>query len=499
MRIVLLAMLFAGALGAQTYQAKRITNNYAAKTVYQTGVKLMANTSVAWGGDLDEGWADDYPIGFDFVFYGQTYNSVDITTNGWLSFKQLTGAAPTLPVDPPVQGPPASLNHNGIIAGCWVDLWGYVMSNDDGMFAQTVGVAPHREFRIDYHNMTKRQLPGGTAAFCIVLYETSNRIEIHYGNITAGTPFACGIENVAGTQGAASPDGWMLAAPATSAYAFTLDPELDIERGSAIANNGTDSVGTLTAGMPTSLNYTAFNRGDGVLNLGPGSTLNVLAQNNCALTVTTPLPASIAAGSTAVFTLQLTAAAPGAFDASFTVISDDADESPYTIYVVGTAVAPPTPEIEISRGGAIASGGSLDAGEIIVGSEGVITLRISNLGGASLQLTGAPPVQALNALNCSVSFDAQPPASLAPGAHTDVTLRVTPTGAGAFSFTLSVPSNDADENPYIVNVAGMGSTRLGGGAGGGGCTTGEGTGTLMLLAGVIVAFALALRPRRKAA
>ena len=497
-----LLLVFTGALCAQTYHAGRISNDYAGKTVYQSGVKLMANASVPWVGDLYDGYADDYPIGFNFNFYGQTDTTVDICINGWVSFAQLSGSTPWLPLMPSVQGPPASTGHDGAIAPCWFDMWGYVMSSSDGMFAQTLGSAPNREFRIDFHNMTKYGGPGGgTANFCLVLHETSNKIEIHYGNISAGTAFACGIENPAGNNGAASPDGWLLNAPATCGYTFTLDPELDIERGMAIANNGTDNAGPLTVGTPLALDYTAFNRGDGVLNLvGPGGNLAIIAQNNCTVNVVAAPPASIAAGASAVVTLSVTAGVPGSLDCPFEGISDDADESPYTITISGSANAAPAPEIELSHNGtAVASGGKVSAGQPEVGAAVPFVLRISNLGNGPLTLSGAPQVQVLNTLNCSVSVSTQPPATIAAGNHADVTLLVSALGAGAFSFSVAVASDDSDENHYTLNADGLGSTMLGQGGnsgGGAGCTAGGNGAACLAL--VLLALAFARRRARQA-
>lgn len=502
MPLLLLLLVCAGALRAQSYSADRITNDFAGKDISATGVKLIGNGGVTWGGDYDEGHVDDYPIGFSFEFYGQSYTTVDICTNGWISFNPIAGTLPYMPSTPPSQSVPNSNYPNGIIAAGWQDLWGYVMGSNDGMYVQTLGTAPNREFRVEFRNMTKRQMPGGTMSFLWVLYEGSNRIEIHYGAITAGTPFGCGIENQAGTDGTPSPDGWLLIAPATCGYAFYQTPEIDLERaGATIACNATDNAGAMTIGVPCNLTYTVFNRGGAPLNI---SGVSFGSPANCTTTLVTTLPAVIAPGAQADFQVELTPLSAGACTCLLQIASDDADESPYPFTIAGNASPPPAPEIDVQvQGVSVAAGSGVNTGSQAAGTPTQLVVRLRNLGNADLLLSGAPLVQLTGLVNCSVTLMTPPGATIAPGTSTDATLQLTPAGIGPFGFDLSIDSNDADESPYTLHFSGVaGAPAMGGGNGGGGsgggCVAGAAPGLALLVPLAAMLLVAGGRRRRRA-
>lgn len=112
-------------------------------------------------------------------------------------------------------------------------------------------------------------------------------------------------------------------------------------------------------------------------------------------------------------------------------------------------------EIGLSRGAAIADGGNDAVGNAPVGAPLSLVYTITNSGAGNLSLTNGVAISAQ--ANCSVVLTAAPGASvIAPSGATTFTIEVTPTAAGAFSFSVSIANDDPDENPFDWGVSGTG-------------------------------------------
>jgi hypothetical protein len=136
------------------------------------------------------------PIGFIFGFYCTNYIDVFVSSNGFLSFSATAGTGAT------TQTIPNALNPNNVIAAGWSNLY---PSGGGTINYQTIGVSPNRRFVLSYTGIP--YCCGTTAAVTsqIILYETTNVIEIHNGAINAISPGVQGIENATGTIGLAAP------------------------------------------------------------------------------------------------------------------------------------------------------------------------------------------------------------------------------------------------------------------------------------------------------
>jgi hypothetical protein len=154
------------------------------------------NNSLTLGDDQVSG---SIPIGFDFDFFCNTYSSLFICSNGWLSFTQpntnaLTGAAI-----------PSIFTPNDIIAFAWDDL----NPNQGGSISYgTVGLAPNRRFVVTFSQVPHCCSSNNPrVSVQVVLHEGTGVIDIH--NIDAnngGTTWVQGIENANGTAGYAVPN-----------------------------------------------------------------------------------------------------------------------------------------------------------------------------------------------------------------------------------------------------------------------------------------------------
>jgi bacillopeptidase F len=138
-------------------------------------------------GTLDDGWTNAISIGFPFEFYGNQFNNLYLSTNGFISFDALTSSYITNATIPATGLP------NNIISPFWDDLDGrtqgtvhYLLEND--------------KYYIQFTNWQKYNATG-SLTFQVVLY-SNGRIMLYYNNINATlTSATVGIENSTGTDG----------------------------------------------------------------------------------------------------------------------------------------------------------------------------------------------------------------------------------------------------------------------------------------------------------
>ncbi|MBI5060136.1 carboxypeptidase regulatory-like domain-containing protein [candidate division KSB1 bacterium] len=127
-----------------------------------------------------------FNIGFPFTFYGNTYNSVRVCSNGWISFTDISAIYVNTPIPNPAQP-------NNAIYGIWDDLFlptgGAVYYYSDialGQFIVEWDHVPH----ID---------GAGSFTFQIVL-NSDGGIQINYNEVDHATTWTTGVENLTGTD-----------------------------------------------------------------------------------------------------------------------------------------------------------------------------------------------------------------------------------------------------------------------------------------------------------
>jgi hypothetical protein len=151
-----------------------------------------SGTQVSLGDDQVSGALN---IGFSFDFYGSTYSSVYVSSNGFLTF---TGGGSSGCCTG--QALPTSDGINNLIAGLWEDL--DTNGNSTGtMWYDVLGVAGSREFVMGFYDVA--HFPSGNpTTFEMILHEGSNDIELQYGRLSGdGGTHSVGIENATGTIG----------------------------------------------------------------------------------------------------------------------------------------------------------------------------------------------------------------------------------------------------------------------------------------------------------
>ncbi len=125
----------------------------------------------------------------------------------------------------------------------------------------------------------------------------------------------------------------------------------------------------------------------------------------------------------------------------------------------------PVPKIVLNGNGAdIANGdaapGTADhtdfGGTEIVSGSVTRTFTIHNSGSLDLQLTGAPLVQISGDHAADFTVSVVPSSTVEPSGSTTFSITFDPSAAGTRSATVSLPSNDADENPFTFAIQGEG-------------------------------------------
>ncbi len=152
-------------------------------------------TSVSLGDDAVSSAID---IGFDFCFYGQSYNQVYISSNGFITFTSGQSSGCCSGVQTPNTNAP-----NNFIALNWTDL----NPNYGGTIDYfTTGTAPNREFVVRFTNIGEYANSSYKTNAQIILYECSGNIEIHISSIDINThTLMQGIENQDGSSGVGIP------------------------------------------------------------------------------------------------------------------------------------------------------------------------------------------------------------------------------------------------------------------------------------------------------
>src|SRR5689334_7090059 len=150
--------------------------------------------TAAFARDLSDDGYFSRPIGFDFPFYGNTYNSVIVYSNGFLGF----GNAQTAQANGgsiPYPGTP-----NNIIALAWTDWSPQQVA--DGIRFETRGTAPTRLFILEFNNVPEYHSTGVLTSQ-VVLSEEKKDITIYttqMATVNSGHLITQGIENADGSS-----------------------------------------------------------------------------------------------------------------------------------------------------------------------------------------------------------------------------------------------------------------------------------------------------------
>jgi polygalacturonase len=105
----------------------------------------------------------------------------------------------------------------------------------------------------------------------------------------------------------------------------------------------------------------------------------------------------------------------------------------------------------------IPASGTFDFGTFDLGSSSTdVEFTISNTGYQTLTLTGTPKIILSGTHSSDFTIIGDPVSPIASGASSTFKIKFTPSALGIRTAQISIASDDADENPYIINLKGQG-------------------------------------------
>ena len=207
-----------------------------AQAGYTISQPAWANAPATTGGtnvtfsSQDDAVATVITIPFYFRFYGNSYNQLYISTNGWVAFTaQVSGTANTN-ANPVALPSGANATPKNCIMGPWQD-W----SNTGGagiVRYRTDGASPNRRFVVTYSAWPMKGCLSTNGTFQIVLNECTNIIEIYIYQkpactATNGNRAVLGMQNLAGSVAHVVPGrnntSWSVLNTAPELHRFTPD------------------------------------------------------------------------------------------------------------------------------------------------------------------------------------------------------------------------------------------------------------------------------------
>ncbi|WP_299777523.1 choice-of-anchor D domain-containing protein [uncultured Formosa sp.] len=244
-------------------------------------------------------------------------------------------------------------------------------------------------------------------------------------------------------------------------YSGTPNPELQlVDNTSTNQNCGyTIDYGSQAISTNTDLTFDIENNGSADLDV---SSLNITGD----YTIVSPAtPFSITSSSTQTMTIRFTPSTTGTRTGTVTINNNDLDEGSCTVNLTGEGYTP-TPEIDIegNTGASIPNGSTASVGHntlfattVMGNSTAPKTYHVSSEGTADLDLTS---ITSSNASEFSISLNPGT-TSITSGTEEDFEITFSPSGVGTRTATITVISNDADENPYTFEVQGTGDCAAG--------------------------------------
>ncbi|HRG90195.1 MAG TPA: hypothetical protein PLW44_14310, partial [Chitinophagales bacterium] len=184
---------------------------YAPPFPFTGGTQLFIND--------DDIWSDVITLPFTFCFYGNSFTQAVIGANGLISFdiaEALQYCEWSYTASIPTPGPPSAGIYNNSINGAYHDIDPSVFSfscfcNPADINYAVVGTAPCRTFVVNFRNVPHFDCNSLQTTQQIVLYETTNVVEVYIQNKPTCNTWndgnaVIGLQNSDGTQGITPPN-----------------------------------------------------------------------------------------------------------------------------------------------------------------------------------------------------------------------------------------------------------------------------------------------------
>ena len=168
---------------------------------YNTGTPLLVN--------LDDIWSPAIALPFSFNFYGTTYNSIVIGSNGVVSFNT-NNANSYCPWSYTAICPNANIVSGSTGPYIFCPFHDIDPAVSGGINYITYGTAPNRVFVVNFYSVAMFSCTTSLATQQLVLYEGSNAIDVYIENKPLCSSWnsgnaTLGIQNAAGNNGLTPP------------------------------------------------------------------------------------------------------------------------------------------------------------------------------------------------------------------------------------------------------------------------------------------------------
>ncbi|MCX8478727.1 MAG: GEVED domain-containing protein, partial [Chitinophagales bacterium] len=289
---------------------------FAPATTPGTGVTVLANAGSAVtplsGGSTDDGGWGGIPIGFSYNFFGSSFTTLGVGTNGLVMFGtipgygtsagqlgQFTFATPAFP----------NTGNPGNVIGLMLQDMNFGTAGSSLRY-WTEGIAPTRRFVLS--GVYAAYTGGGLSTVQLMLYETTGVVEIHITSSASTGGRTIGLQDATKTIGAlapgwnnrtttlTTPEAWRFIPPANYSYSWTPSANLS---NPTIANPIYNPSASLH-GLSQTFNVMATDPTSGCSN---SSTVSVVVKDvPTAPVITSANPMSACGGQTATLTVSYT-------------------------------------------------------------------------------------------------------------------------------------------------------------------------------------------------
>jgi len=212
-KLLLVLLLVVYPAYGQDYTVTQVEVKPPLQNIYETG---GTNLNLA-----DDGMATNIKLGFEFEFYGNIFDTVNISNNGFITFTGLSSMC--------CQGNPLpSFYMDNSIMALWTDL---ISINNMNPYYKSYILDGENVFTVGWYNTLEFYNPDRLNTFEITLYGDSNNILFNYDNLNvSGHNLTAGIQ---GTDGQYEQiyHGNSIESLANTAYLFTYtapEPETPI-------------------------------------------------------------------------------------------------------------------------------------------------------------------------------------------------------------------------------------------------------------------------------
>ncbi len=317
----------------------------------------------------------------------------------------------------PVLSVPATLAFGNVAVGASADQT-LTVTNTGGaplnVGTPAITGANAGDFTINANTCTAPVAPAGTCSLTVRFTPAAAGARAAVLSLPSNDPAGTRTVSLSGTGVLNQP---VLSAPATLAF------------------------GNVNVGASADQTLTVTNTGTAALNVGAPAIAGANAGDFAV--VANACTAPVAPAGTCTLTVRFTPAAAGARAATLTLPSND-PAGPHTVALSGTGVVL-QPVLSVPA--------TLAFGSVNLGANAVQSLTVANTGAAPLNV-GTPAITGANAGDFTLVTNGCT-AAVAPGGTCTLTLRFTPSAAGARAATLTLPSNDP-AGPRTVALSGTG-------------------------------------------